>query len=396
VTKPSTGPLAGVRVLEVGGIGPGPFAGLILADLGATVIRIERAHGVGADLAAHRILLRGRRQLAVDLKDPRGQEVVLRIADASDVLIEGFRPGVMERLGLGPDTVLARDPRLVYGRMTGWGQDGPLADSAGHDINYIAVAGALQPIAAPDLTPVAPLNMLGDFGGGGMLLVAGILAALIHARATGQGQVIDAAIVDGAALFTAMLHSMRAAGQWDAPRGQNIFDGGAPFYGVYRTADEHWLAVGAIEPQFYSALLHGLGLTGELGSLPQHDRHHWRATRERFAAVIAGRTLADWLAVFAGTDACVSEVVSPARVAEHPHLVVRRTYVEADGLLQPAPAPRFSATPLAMPAPAPEPGSSETGLLTALGFSHDEIQQLIADGIVGPPLAETVGANPEG
>jgi alpha-methylacyl-CoA racemase len=392
---PPAGPLTGVRVLEVGGIGPGPFAGLLLADLGAAVTRIERTQG-GADSGSHRILLRGRRQLTVDLKDPRGQEVVLRLADTSDVLIEGFRPGVMERLGLGPDTVLTRNPRLVYGRMTGWGQDGPLADSAGHDINYIAVAGALQPIAAPDLTPVAPLNMLGDFGGGGMLLVAGILAALIHARTTGQGQVVDAAIVDGAALLTAMLHSMRAGGRWDAPRGQNLFDGGAPFYGVYQCADERWLAVGAIEPRFYAALLRGLGLTGELASLPQHDRHHWPATRERFAAVIAGRALAEWLAIFAGADACVSEVVDPARVTEHPHLALRRTYVEDHGLLQPAPAPRFSATPLAMPAPAPEPGSSEPGLLTALGLSHEDIQDLIADGVVGAPLTETVGASPEG
>jgi len=395
VTLSSSGPLTGVRVLEVGGIGPGPFAGLLLADLGATVIRIERPNG-GAGIATHRILLRGRRQLVVDLKDPRGKDVVLRIADASDVLIEGFRPGVMERLGLGPDTALTRNPRLVYGRMTGWGQDGPLADSAGHDINYIAVAGVLQPIAGPDLTPVAPLNMLGDFGGGGMLLVAGLLAALIHARATGQGQVVDAAIVDGAALLTAMLHSMRASGRWDAPRGQNIFDGGAPFYGVYRTADERWLAVGAIEPQFYAALLHGLGLTGELAGLAQHDRHHWPATRERFAAVIARRTLAEWLAVFAGADACVSEVVDPASVTEHPHLALRRTYVDDDGLVQPAPAPRFSATPLAMPAPAPEPGSSETGLLTVFGLSDDSIRELVADGVIGAPLTETVGASPEG
>jgi len=380
---PSAGPLTGVRVLEVGGIGPGPFAGLLLADLGATVIRIERARGAGTDSASHRILLRGRRQLAVDLKDPRGQDVILRIADASDVLIEGFRPGVMERLGLGPDTVLTRNPRLVYGRMTGWGQDGPLAGSAGHDINYIAVAGALQPIAAPDLTPVAPLNMLGDFGGGGMLLAAGILAALVHARATGQGQVVDAAIVDGTALLTAMLHSMRAGGRWSAARGQNIFDGGAPFYGVYQTADDCWLAVGAIEPQFYAALLHGLGLTEELASLPQHDRRHWPATKERFAAVIAGRTLEEWTAVFDGTDACVTEVVDPAAVTEHPHLAKRRTYIADDGLLQPAPAPRFSATPLAMPAPAPEPGSSEIGLLTAFGLSDDDIQELVADGVVG-------------
>ena len=395
MTLSSSGPLTGVRVLEVGGIGPGPFAGLLLADLGATVIRIERPNG-GAGIATHRILLRGRRQLVVDLKDPRGKDVVLRIADASDVLIEGFRPGVMERLGLGPDTALTRNPRLVYGRMTGWGQDGPLADSAGHDINYIAVAGVLQPIAGPDLTPVAPLNMLGDFGGGGMLLVAGLLAALIHARATGQGQVVDAAIVDGAALLTAMLHSMRASGRWDAPRGQNLFDGGAPFYGVYRTADERWLAVGAIEPQFYAALLHGLGLTGELAGLAQHDRHHWPATRERFAAVIARRTLAEWLAVFAGADACVSEVVDPASVTEHPHLALRRTYVDDDGLVQPAPAPRFSATPLAMPAPAPEPGSSETGLLTVFGLSDDSIRELVADGVIGAPLTETVGASPEG
>jgi alpha-methylacyl-CoA racemase len=339
-----TGPLDGVRVLEVGGIGPGPFAGMLLADLGADVVRVERADGGGVDRGAHRILLRGRRSLALDLKDPRGQEVVLRLAAASDALIEGFRPGVMERLGLGPDAVLARNPRLVYARMTGWGQDGPYAQVAAHDINYIATAGALKPVAAPDLTPVPPLNMLGDFGGGGMLLACGLLAALVHARATGRGQVVDAAIVDGTALLTAMLQSMRASGQWAAPRGKNIFDGGAPFYGVYRTADDEWLAVGAIEPKFYAELLDGLGLAAELADTPQHRVADWPRVRDRFASVIAARPLAEWLDRFEGTDACVSEVVDPGDVLAQPHLAARGTYVDRDGVLHPAPAPRFSET----------------------------------------------------
>ena len=377
-----SGPLAGIRVIEVGGIGPGPFAGMLLADLGAEVIRVDRPVG-GVDRDAHAVLLRGRRSLLIDLKDERGQEVVRRLVDSADVLIEGFRPGVMERLGLGPDELLARNPRLVYGRMTGWGQTGPYARLAGHDINYIATAGALKPTAAPDLTPVAPLNMLGDFGGGGMLLVSGVLAALLHARETGHGQVVDAAIVDGTAALTAMLHSMRNSGLWSAPRGENLFDGGAPFYGVYRTADDEWLAVGAIEPQFYAELLAGLGLSDELRETPQHASESWPRVRERFAEVIAARTKADWLHIFDGRDACVSEVVDPGDVATQPHLAARGTYVVVDGALQPAPAPRFSLTDLATPEPAPTPGADTAAVLRELGLDPDHYEAVLEP--VGTP-----------
>jgi len=385
-----SGPLSGIRVLEVGGIGPGPFAGMILADLGAEVLRVDRPNERDSSVRAlHRVLLRGRRSIALDLKDPRGRDLLLELVDGADALTEGFRPGVMERLGLGPEPVLARNPRLVYGRMTGWGQDGPWAQSAGHDINYIAVAGALEPLAAPDLTPTPPLNMLGDFGGGGMLLACGLLAALLHARATGRGQVVDAAIVDGTALLTGMLHGMRAAGLWSAPRGENLFDGGAPYYGVYRTADGGWLALGALEPPFYARLLDGLGLAEELAGIGQDDHEQWPRVRRRFAARIAERTRAAWMDVFAGTDSCVSEVVEPAAVLTHPQLAARGTYLVADGLLQPAPAPRFSATPPALPPPASEPGTDTLEILTELGTPPEHIRTLLAAGVLGLPAADS-------
>jgi alpha-methylacyl-CoA racemase len=375
------GPLAGLRVVEVGGIGPVPFAGMILADMGADVVRIDRPGGI--DTGSHRILLRGRRSLVLNLREERAREVVLDLAASSDALLEGFRPGVMERLGLGPEELLARQPRLVYGRMTGWGQDGPLARAAGHDINYIAVAGALEPLAGTDLAPTPPHNMLGDFGGGGMLLVCGVLAAVLHARKSGVGQVVDAAIVDGTALLTSMLHSMRAQGDWPGPRGENLFDGGAPFYRVYETADGGWLAVGAIEPQFYAQLLEGLGLADELAHIPQDDRSAWPRLRDTFATRIRERRRAEWLAAFEGTDACVSPAMAPDELATHPHLAHRGTYLEHDGMLQPAPAPRFGATPLDLPAPAPAPGADSPDLLRALGLAPDEIDELIDAGVVG-------------
>jgi len=381
-----SGPLTGVRVVEIGGIGPGPFAGMLLADLGAEVVRVDRPRADG-DRETHRVLLRGRRSIAVDLKDPRGRNVVLALVERSDILLEGFRPGVMERLGLGPDAALRRRPGLVYGRMTGWGQVGPLANVAGHDINYIAVAGALAPIVASDLAPTPPLNMLGDFGGGGMLLACGVIAALLHARQSGKGQVVDAAIVDGVALLTAMLHSMRASGQWAAPRGQNLFDGGAPFYGVYRTADGHWVAVGAIEPQFYARLIDGLGLGEEIDDVAQHDARHWPRLRQLFADRFAQRTKSQWLEIFAGGDACVTGVTDPADVLSEPQLAARRTYVEADELLQPAPAPRFSRTTLTLPAPAPSPGADTGAVLAELGLTCEQITELELAGVVNAPPA---------
>ncbi|HEV7172776.1 CaiB/BaiF CoA-transferase family protein [Pedococcus sp.] len=361
------GPLSGVRVLEIGGIGPGPFAAMMLADLGADVVRVDRP---GEDLLdTHRVLLRGRRSVVLDLKTQAGRDAVLRLADRSDVLIEGFRPGVAERLGFGPDAVLARNPSLVYGRMTGWGQDGPYAASAGHDITYLAVTGALEAFAGPDGRPVPPLNLLGDFGGGGMLLALGIVAALLPARLTGRGQVVDAAIVDGVASMTAMHQAMRASGLWSGPRGGNLFDGGAPFYRCYRTSDDRFMAVGAIEPAFYARLLEGLGLLDE-GTGSQQDRAEWPRLSALFERTFAQRSRADWVEVFGGRDACVAPVLSAAEATEDPHLAARGTYAAPSGPgapVEPAAAPRFSLTPSRAGAPAVEPGRHTDEVLGELG-----------------------------
>lgn len=350
------GPLSGVRVLEVGGIGPGPFAAMMLADLGADVVRVDRP---GEDLLdTHRVLLRGRRSVVLDLKTQAGRDAVLALAERSDVLIEGFRPGVAERLGLGPDDVLARNPRLVYGRMTGWGQDGPYAALAGHDITYLAVTGALEAFAGSDGRPVPPLNLLGDFGGGGMLLALGIVAALLPARLTGRGQVVDAAIVDGVASMTAMHQAMRASGLWSGPRGANLFDGGAPFYRCYRTSDDRFMAVGAIEPLFYARLLEGLELADE-GLASQQDEAQWPRLSALFERTFAQRSREQWVEVFAGRDACVAPVLSMAEATTDPHLTARGTYAAPNGPgapVEPAAAPRFSVTPSRAGAPAAEPG----------------------------------------
>jgi alpha-methylacyl-CoA racemase len=379
-TGTPTGPLAGVRVIEMACIGPGPFAGMLLADLGAEIVRVDRPERVGGrrgDADSHLVLDRGRRSIAIDLKHPDGPDIVLDLAAGADVLIEGFRPGVMERLGLGPDAVLARNPALVYGRMTGWGQDGPRASRAGHDINYISLAGALEPAAARDGgAPVPPLNMLGDFGGGGMLLALGIVSALLHARGSGQGQVVDAAIVDGTALLTAMLHAMRFTGEWGSTRGANLFDGGAPYYGVYRCGDGGWLSVGAIEPKFYAQFADGLGLAAELSAQAQHDRGDWPRQRALVAAAIARRPRDEWVAVFAGTDACVTPVLAPDEVLSDPHLAARAVFTEVDGLVQPAPAPRFSRTPGARGAAAPLVGEHTEAVLSDFGFSPSDIAGL--------------------
>lgn len=381
----SSGPLADVRVLEIGGIGPGPFAGMMLADMGADVIRVDRPGAVGRrelDDLSHQVLGRGRRSIAVDLKNPRGRDLVLDLAARSDVLLEGFRPGVAERLGLGPADALGRNPKLVYGRMTGWGQDGPYARRAGHDINYVAVTGALEPIVGAGGRPTAPLNMLGDFGGGGMLMAFGVVSALLHARRTGEGQVVDAAIVDGTALFTAMLHSMRAAGQWSGGRGENLFDGGAPYYGVYRTADDRWISVGAIEPKFYRELLRGLGLDGELAAEDQNDHASWPRTRARFAERFRERTRDEWTAVFAGTDACVAPVLDPAEAGRDEHLAARGVFADRDGVTHPEPAPRLSATPGAWPGPTPEAGEHTRQVLAELGYSAAVIDELAGDDVI--------------
>jgi alpha-methylacyl-CoA racemase len=383
---PAAGPLAGVRVIEMASIGPGPFAGMLLSDMGADIVRVDRPERIGgprSDAESHRVLDRGRRSVAVDLKHPDGPETVLRLADRADVLIEGFRPGVMERLGLGPDIVAARNPRLVYGRITGWGQDGPSAPRAGHDINYISLAGALEPIAAPGGgPPAAPLNMLGDFGGGGMLLALGIVSALLHARASGQGQVIDASIIDGTALLTAMTHAIRFSGGWEGTRGENLFDGGAPYYGIYECADGRWLSVGAIEPKFYAELAAGLGLEAQLPGAAQQARERWPGQRALIAATIARRTRDEWVAAFEGRDACVAPVLAPDEVLTQPHLAARGVFTDVDGLVQPEPAPRFSRTPGARGTQAPLVGEHTEAVLAGFGLSEPDIAALRKSGAV--------------
>lgn len=340
------GPLAGLKVIEMAGIGPGPFAGMVLADLGADVVRIARP---GPAVPKEDVLARGRTIVTEDLRDAAAVVRVLGLVEAADVLIEGYRPGVMERLGLGPDVCLARNPRLVYGRMTGWGQHGPLAHAAGHDINYIAITGALHAIGRAGEAPVPPLNYVGDFGGGGMLLAMGVLAAVHSATRTGQGQVIDAAMTDGAALLSSMMHGFRADGSWTNGRGENILDGGAFFYDTYACADGRHVAVGAIEPPFYALLRERCGLKDDPAFDPQMDRAQWPRLRERLAAMFLTRSRDHWCALLEGTDACFAPVLDWDEAPRHPHNTARATYVEVDGVVQAAPAPRFSLTP----APAP-------------------------------------------
>ncbi|MFI1112362.1 CaiB/BaiF CoA transferase family protein [Streptomyces physcomitrii] len=340
---PGQGPLTGVRVVELAGIGPGPFAAMLLADLGADVVRVERPAG-GLGIAPEKDLTnRNKRSVAVDLKSPGGTAAVLGLVERADILIEGYRPGVAERLGVGPEDCLARNPRLVYGRMTGWGQEGPLAQRAGHDLGYIAVTGTLGMIGKADEPPAVPVNLVGDYAGGSLYLVVGVLAALQHARATGTGQVVDAAIVDGAAHLASMIHGMAAAGVWQDRRGVNLLDGGAPFYGNYATSDGGYMAVGALEPQFYAEFAELLGL-GEVAAA-REDFGRWEELREAVAARFRTRTRAEWTEVFQDSDACVAPVLSMREAPEHPHLAARGTFVEHAGLTQPAPAPRFSATP---------------------------------------------------
>ncbi|WP_288833265.1 CaiB/BaiF CoA-transferase family protein [uncultured Corynebacterium sp.] len=336
-------PLAGVRVLTLGGIGPVPFAAMLLADMGADVTRIERPGPKDPETeAAHTILNRGTTALECDLKRERG--TVADLIRGSDIVLEGFRPGVVEKLGLGPAEAAELNPAVVYGRMTGWGQSGPYAAKAGHDINYIAVSGALEPIAGADGTPVPPLNMLGDFGGGALYLVTGVLAGLHRARLSGTGTVVDAAIVDGAAHLGAMTNSLRATGRW-GPRGSNWLDGGAPWYRVYRTADDRFVSVGALEAPFYAELLRVLGLDGEVGVDDQFDTAQWPDLTRVFAKIFAAKTRAEWIDAFSGVDACFAEVVAPGEVLEHPHLGARGTYAQQAGAVQPQPAPRFSPLP---------------------------------------------------
>jgi alpha-methylacyl-CoA racemase len=346
-----TGPLAGLRVVEIAGLGPGPHAAMVLADLGADVVRVNApAAGSGTDTKARRQQQRGRRLVTADLKDPDARELVLRLIGHADVLIEGFRPGAAERLGIGPDECLRLNPRLVYGRMTGWGQDGPWASRAGHDLNYIATTGVLHAIGREGERPVPPLNLLGDYGGGSMLLLVGVLAALWERASSGQGQVIDAAMVDGASLLAHLMWAMRGSGTWSDTRGANLYDGGAPFYDTYVCSDGGYVAVGALEPQFYAALLKGLGLNGQ--TLPdQMDREGWQTLRDRFAEAFRAKPRDHWALVFGDVDACVTPVLTFQEAARHPHLTSRGTLIDLDGVIQPAPAPRFSRTSTATPPP---------------------------------------------
>lgn len=371
------GPLAGIRVLELAGIGPGPFCAMMLADQGADVLRVDRPVGQSA-YPAHperELLNRGRRSVVLDLKHADAVATLLRLVERADVLIEGLRPGVTERLGVGPDACLERNPRLVYARMTGWGQDGPLAHAAGHDIGYIARTGALHAIGRAGGPPTMPVNLLGDFGGGGMFAAFGICAALVERAQSGRGQVVDAAIVDGVASLMAMPWMFMAQGLWRDQRGVNFLDGGAPYYDVYETADREWLAVGALEPQFYAALLRGLALED---APDRTDPDNWPRLGELFTARFRERTRDEWAAVFTGTDACVEPVLSMSEAVNDPHLGARNTYVRVDGVVQPAPAPRFSRTPGVLDAPPPVPGQHTLDALADWGI--DDAQQLVATG----------------
>ena len=377
------GPLAGLRIIELAGIGPGPFCGMVLSDLGAEVIRVDRPEAVGApaDSVRFDVLGRGRRSVAVDLKHPRGAEVVLRLVEGSSALIEGFRPGVAERLGVGPEECLDRHPALVYGRMTGWGQTGPLADRAGHDITYAAVAGALAHIGRAGQLPTPPLNLIADFGGGGMLLALGVVSGLLHSARTGQGQVVDAAMVDGTALLMAPFFGASAFGFWSDERGTNLLDSGAPYYDVYRCGDRQEIAVGAIEPQFFATLLEVLGL--DPSDLPdQDDRARWDELRAALTAAFASAPRDHWLRRAEGRDACVAPVLTMREAARHPHIVERATIVDVDGVPQPAPAPRFSRTPSEPIRPPSVPGHDTDGVLLTTGYTEAEVAELRADGVV--------------
>jgi alpha-methylacyl-CoA racemase len=377
--------LNGYKIIEFAGIGPGPFCAMLLADMGARVIRIDRAVGSSAPIKRDPRLdvsARGRESIAFDLKKADAIAAVLRICRGVDGLIEGFRPGVMERLGLGPDVCLRENPGLVYGRMTGFGQNGPLSNAAGHDINYLAISGSLWMFGRAEERPTPPLNLVADMGGGGMLLALGMLGALLERTRSGQGQVVDAAMSEGAALLATSIYSQRGAGLWQDERGANLLDTGAHFYEVYRTSDDRYVAVGAIEPQFYAALLQGLGLDPK--SLPaQMDRSRWPEMKERFAAIWRTRTRDEWAEIFRDTDACVSPVLSPVEAIAHEHNRTRAAFRETAGVVHPAPAPRFDRTPLETVGTPPLPGEHSEAVLDQMGFSVDEIAALRASGSLG-------------
>ena len=373
----ASGPLTGLKVVELAGIGPGPFAAMLLADMGADVIRVDRPGEVNVIPPESDALRRGRRSVVLDLRSPAGVEAVLALADRADVLIEGYRPGVTERLGVGPEDCWARNPALVYGRITGWGQHGPLAHAAGHDLSYLAITGALHAMGRRGEPPAVPLNLVGDFGGGSMYLVMGVLAALFEARRSGRGQVVDAAIVDGAASLTTLMHGMMAAGQWRDQRGVNLLDTGVPWYDVYQTSDGQWMAAGPLEPKFFAEFMTLLGL--EPRETERADPRAWPTLRERIAAAFATRSRAEWTEIFEGTDACVAPVLSLTEAADHPHLAARGTFTEVAGVRQPAPAPRFSRTPAAVQGPPARPGAHTREAL--LDWGVPGVDALIDSGV---------------
>jgi alpha-methylacyl-CoA racemase len=387
-----TGPLKGLRVIEMVGIGPCPFAAMMLADMGAEVIRIDRKPDPNALTpypmlgTKFDVMARGRRSLALDLKDPRARQLLLDLIAKADVLVEGFRPGVMERLGLGPDACLDRNPRLVYGRVTGWGQSGPLSQAAGHDLNYVALSGMLHAMGRASSPPAPPLNLVGDFGGGAMMLAFGVVCAALEAKNSGKGQVVDAAMTDGAALLGAMMYGLRAFGSWSDEREANLLDGGAPFYDCYACADGRMISIGAIEPQFYAQLLALTGASGSECDDPQFRKQwrqaDWPELKRKFAALFATRTRDDWCALLEGTDVCFAPVLDMAEAPHHPHNAARATFVERDGVTQPAPAPRFSRTPADIGSPPSRPGQDSAQVLQEWGWSGASVEALQRAGVV--------------
>lgn len=382
-----SGPLTGFRIIEMAGIGPGPFACMLLSDMGAEVIRVERAAGgMSAGGNTSDVLARGRRSIAVNLKDAGGVEAVLKLIDTADALVEGFRPGVMEKLGLSPEVCLERNPRLVYGRMTGWGQEGPLSHAAGHDINYIAITGALDAIGRSDSGPVPPLNLVGDFGGGSMYLIMGLLAAMLEAGKSGVGQVVDVAITDGAISLMACMQGFKAMGMWGGPRQGNMLDGGAHYYDTYQCADGRWISVGSIEPQFYALLGDALGIEIGVGDFSvQFDTARWPELKQRIAEVFKTKTSEQWCAAMEGTDICFAPVLCMDEAPNHPHNVARQSFVEPDGVVQTAPAPRFSRTPGAIQCPPCAPGKDTSVVLQELGYTAEQLEGLLQSGAIAQP-----------
>jgi len=379
-----SGPLSGYRIVEIAGIGPGPFAAMMLADMGAEVIRVDRAQSVrgpAPEAPFFDLLQRGRKNIAIDLKNPQGVETLLQLIEKADAVIEGFRPGVMERLGIGPDVCLARNPKLVFGRMTGWGQEGMYGQAAGHDINYISLAGALAHFARPGETPLPPLNMVGDFGGGGMFLAYGVVCALLEAQKSGKGQVVDTAMVDGAAVLMTMFWAFKSIGMHDENNpGTNLLDTGAHFYDAYRCKDDKFISIGSIEPQFYAELLRLTGLDADPEFASHMDRTKWSSLKPKVTAVFATKTQAEWCAIMEATDVCFAPVLTMSEAAQHPHNKERNTFVESHGVMQPAPAPRFSRTKTSLDQPPAHPGQHTSEVLTAWGIG--DVESLIASGAI--------------